>query len=64
LIGVDCLHPNEAGYQKIADTFFERIRATLETPGVLTTAAPSSRLAVPEPEWPARDRNTPRERIR
>jgi lysophospholipase L1-like esterase len=31
-IGVDGLHPTEAGYQRMADEFFVRIRATLETP--------------------------------
>lgn len=29
-IGVDGLHPTEAGYQRMADEFFARIRATLE----------------------------------
>ena len=29
-IGLDGLHPTEAGYLKIAETFFEAIRATLE----------------------------------
>lgn len=29
-IGTDGLHPNEAGYRKIADLFFEAIRSTLE----------------------------------
>ena len=31
-IGVDGLHPTEAGYRKIAETFFEAIRTTLEVP--------------------------------
>lgn len=31
-IGVDGLHPTEIGYQKIAETFFDAIRATLENP--------------------------------
>lgn len=30
-VGVDGLHPNEAGYVRIADTFFDAIRGTLET---------------------------------
>ena len=30
LIGVDGLHPNEAGYRKIADIFFAAIRSELE----------------------------------
>jgi lysophospholipase L1-like esterase len=29
-IGVDGMHPNEAGYAKIADTFFQAIQGTLE----------------------------------
>ncbi len=29
-IGVDGLHPTEAGYQRMAETFFSRIRETLE----------------------------------
>jgi len=32
LIGSDGLHPNEAGYRRIADLFFASIRATLEEP--------------------------------
>jgi lysophospholipase L1-like esterase len=32
LIGGDGLHPNEAGYQHMADTFFASIRARLEVP--------------------------------
>lgn len=32
LIGLDGLHPNEAGYQKMADLFFEAIRLRLELP--------------------------------
>lgn len=31
-IGVDGLHPNERGYAKIAETFFNAIQATLEIP--------------------------------
>jgi lysophospholipase L1-like esterase len=31
LLGLDGLHPNEAGYQKIAEMFFEAIRLRLET---------------------------------
>lgn len=51
-VGPDGLHLTSAGYQKVADTFFERIRATLETPGVSTTTGntPSLRLIVPEPD--------------
>ena len=32
LLGPDGLHPAEAGYQKIADLFFEKIKQTLEVP--------------------------------
>jgi acyl-CoA thioesterase-1 len=32
LIDTDGLHPNAQGYQRIAETFFDRIRATLEGP--------------------------------
>ena len=31
LLGIDGLHPNEAGYQRMASTFFDAIQATLET---------------------------------
>jgi lysophospholipase L1-like esterase len=31
-VGIDGLHPTEAGYQRIAETFFAAIRAALETP--------------------------------
>ena len=30
LIGADGLHPNEAGYRRIADLFFTAIRGVLE----------------------------------
>jgi hypothetical protein len=51
LLGADGLHPTEAGYVRIAETFFERIRATQETPGVLTSgeAPPVLGRVVPEP---------------
>jgi lysophospholipase L1-like esterase len=38
LLGPDGLHPTGEGYQKMADTFFEVIRARLETPPTLTSA--------------------------
>jgi lysophospholipase L1-like esterase len=31
-IGIDGLHPTEAGYRRMAEEFFERVRANLETP--------------------------------
>jgi lysophospholipase L1-like esterase len=31
-IGVDGLHPTEVGYQRIAETFFNAIQATLQNP--------------------------------
>jgi hypothetical protein len=37
-IGVDDLHPTVAGYDKIADTFFEAIRSAFE----LGTPAPAN----------------------
>jgi lysophospholipase L1-like esterase len=33
LIGADGLHPTEAGYQRMAEAFFDAITATLEVPG-------------------------------
>lgn len=39
LIGFDGLHPNPQGYQRIADTFFDAIRSSLET----TASTPSTR---------------------
>jgi lysophospholipase L1-like esterase len=36
LLSGDGLHPNAAGYQKIADTFFDAIRATAEAPTLTT----------------------------
>ncbi len=30
-VGVDGLHPTEIGYQKMAETFFDAIRVTLES---------------------------------
>jgi lysophospholipase L1-like esterase len=44
LISCDGLHPNALGYQKIADTFFEILRATLEVSTSITspTSAPFS----------------------
>jgi len=41
LIGDDGLHPNEQGYQRMADVFFAAIRANLETPfpGAAATGA-------------------------
>jgi lysophospholipase L1-like esterase len=43
LIGDDGLHPNAAGYEKIAETFFEAIRARLEVAENIQDAG-SSRL--------------------
>ena len=42
LIGDDGLHPNAAGYQKIADTFFTAIKSTLEVTA-MTTGSPTVR---------------------
>jgi lysophospholipase L1-like esterase len=40
LLGADGLHPNEAGYQRVAETFFDAIRARLETAQGLYGAGP------------------------
>jgi lysophospholipase L1-like esterase len=40
LLGADGLHPNEAGYDKIAETFFDAIRARLEVAPGIRTAGP------------------------
>ena len=37
LIGDDGLHPNPAGYEKIADTFFDAVRGRLELPPGMST---------------------------
>jgi hypothetical protein len=37
LLGPDGLHPTEAGYQKMAETFFATIRERLEVPMATTT---------------------------
>jgi lysophospholipase L1-like esterase len=37
LIGFDGLHPNAAGYHRIADTFFDAIKQNLETPAPTPT---------------------------
>jgi lysophospholipase L1-like esterase len=42
LIGGDGLHPNEAGYQKMAETFFAAIRARLEIPPIVPTSWPNA----------------------
>jgi len=44
LLSTDGLHPNAAGYQRIAETFLDAIKATLEQPSTLTT---TSQVAVP-----------------
>jgi lysophospholipase L1-like esterase len=36
LIGPDGLHPTEAGYQKIAETFYDAIVKTLEEPTTMS----------------------------
>lgn len=43
LIGPDGLHPNEAGYLRMAETFFAAIRERLETPFPSVTATMTSR---------------------
>jgi lysophospholipase L1-like esterase len=51
LIDFDGLHPTAAGYQRIADTFFDIIRARLEVPAPTTTLTPFS---FPFPSAPRR----------
>jgi lysophospholipase L1-like esterase len=38
LLGPDGLHPNDAGYQKMAETFFTAIRARFEVPPIAPTS--------------------------
>ena len=45
LLSVDGLHPNASGYERIADTFFQAIKATLELPTTLGGA--SGQLPIP-----------------
>ena len=48
LLGFDGLHPNPTGYHKIADTFFQSIRQTLEVPPGSSTPAGALRLVAPQ----------------
>jgi len=43
LLGSDGLHPTAAGYHRIADTFFTRIRQTLEGPAPVASSASPAR---------------------
>jgi len=36
-LGADGLHPNDAGYTLMAETFFEAVRARFETPPIVPT---------------------------
>ena len=47
LIGEDGLHPNAAGYQKIAETFFTAIRSRLEASPTMTSAPAFNASATP-----------------
>jgi lysophospholipase L1-like esterase len=50
LLGNDGLHPTAAGYHRIADTFFTRIRQTLEGPApVASSASPARGLSLSAP---------------
>ena len=54
-IGFDGLHPNEAGYARIAETFFDVVTATLEVKSATTTPTavrPTTTIAVPRPGSP------------
>ena len=52
LIDFDGLHPTGAGYQRIADTFFDIIKARLEVPAATTVT--NLRLSMPFPVPPRR----------
>jgi lysophospholipase L1-like esterase len=49
LIGPDGLHPNEAGYLRMAETFLVKVRATLEVPfpGVSTSLVRDPDVRIP-----------------
>ena len=53
LIGPDGLHPTEEGYQRIAETFFDQIRAKLEGP---LPIAPVFVRHMPVPNMPGMER--------
>jgi lysophospholipase L1-like esterase len=46
-IGPDGLHPNQAGYAKIADIFFAAIKQTLEVPQATTNTVAAPRPVLP-----------------
>jgi len=50
-LGFDGLHPNEAGYAKIADTYFSALTTTLEVKATVTTAG-TQPPAAPQPRSP------------
>jgi lysophospholipase L1-like esterase len=52
-IDTDGLHPNEIGYQKIAQLFFDAIRATLEVPQGAGSAMELVRNMPPHPPFPS-----------
>jgi lysophospholipase L1-like esterase len=47
LLSQDGLHPNASGYARIADTFFQSIKGTLEQPTTLTGAPASGQTIEP-----------------
>jgi hypothetical protein len=47
-IGADGLHPNDAGYAKIGETFFNAVKANLEvTATSLRTVTPAAARPIP-----------------
>jgi lysophospholipase L1-like esterase len=49
-IGPDGLHPNQAGYTKIAQIFFDVLKATLEVQPAVTATAPASKSSLVRPQ--------------
>jgi acyl-CoA thioesterase-1 len=64
LIGEDGLHPNEAGYLKIAETFFEAIKSNLEAPDAVTIRASAASSGLLAPRSSSRANDAPRGRDR
>jgi len=49
-IGPDGLHPNQAGYTKIAQIFFDVLKSTLEVQPAVTGTAPASKSSLVRPQ--------------
>jgi hypothetical protein len=48
-IGPDGLHPNQAGYTKIAQIFFDVLKSTLEVQPAVTGTVPASKSSLVRP---------------